>query len=98
MVGSGSAGRGCRKCLDPLAALVKLRGMKHKETNLQSRRAFLRNGSIASAGLVFYGAAAQFTRAQAPSSRMRVAVMGLSRGLALVSSALAIDNTEVAYV
>ena len=72
--------------------------MKHKDGSTHSRRTFLKNGSKASAGLVFYGAAAQFTRAQAPSSRMRIAVMGLGRGLDLVNSSLAVDNTEVAYV
>ncbi len=63
-----------------------------------SRRTFLRRGAAASAGLAFYGAAGRFTRAQAPSERMRVAVMGLGRGLDLVRGAMALPNTEVVYV
>lgn len=64
----------------------------------QSRRTFLQRGSVAAGGLVFYGAAGKFTRAEAPSDRMRVAVMGLGRGLDLVRGAMALPNTEVVYV
>jgi predicted dehydrogenase len=63
-----------------------------------TRRSFLKQTTATTAGLVFYGAAGQFTRAQAPSNRMRIAVMGLQRGLDLVNSALAIPNTEIIYV
>lgn len=72
--------------------------MQQKNSASQNRRSFIKSTSTAAAGLTFYGAAGQFTRAQAPSSRMRIAVMGLSRGLALMDSSLDIENTEVACV
>lgn len=72
--------------------------MPNRGDNTRSRRHFLKSTGAASAGLVFYGAAGRFTRAQAPSSRMRVAVMGLGRGLDLVNSSLAVENTEIVYV
>lgn len=65
---------------------------------MKNRRTFLKQTSATAAGLVFYGAAARFTRAQAPSSRMRIAVMGCGRGLDHIRSALDIQNTELAYV
>ena len=49
--------------------------------NTTNRRSFLKQTGATAAGLAFYGAAAQFTRAQGPGNRMRVAVMGLGRGL-----------------
>ena len=63
-----------------------------------TRRTFLKKTGTAATALAFYGAAGQWTRAQAPSERMRIAVMGLGRGLDLVNSALAIPNTEIIYV
>jgi predicted dehydrogenase len=63
-----------------------------------NRRTFLKQTGHTAAALTFYGAAGQFTRAQAPSNRMRIAVMGLQRGLDLVRSALDIPNTEIIYV
>ena len=63
-----------------------------------TRRTFLKQTGTAATALAFYGAAGQFTRAQAPSNRMRIAVMGLQRGLDLVNSALTIPNTEIIYV
>jgi predicted dehydrogenase len=65
------------------------------KADMTNRRTFLKRSSTAAAGLVFYGAAARFTRAEAPSSRMRIAVMGCGRGLAHISSALDIPNTEL---
>jgi predicted dehydrogenase len=65
---------------------------------MTNRRTFLKRSSTAAAGLAFYGAAARFTRAEAPSSRMRIAVMGCGRGLAHISSALDIPNTELVAV
>ena len=62
---------------------------------MQNRRSFLHRSATAAAGLAFYGAAARFTRAQAPSSRMRIAVMGCGRGLDHIRSALDIQNTEI---
>lgn len=65
---------------------------------MTTRRGFLKQSSATTAALAFYGAAGAFTRAQAPSSRMRVAVMGLQRGLDLVNSSLSTANAEVVYV
>ena len=66
--------------------------------NTTNRRSFLKQTGATAAGLAFYGAAAQFTRAQGPGNRMRVAVMGLGRGLDLVRSSLDISNTEIVYL
>lgn len=63
-----------------------------------NRRTFLKQTGTAASALAFYGAAGQFTRAQSPNNRMRIAVMGLQRGLDLVRSALEIPNTEIIYV
>ncbi len=63
-----------------------------------NRRTFLKQTGAAATALTFYGAAGQFTRAQSPNNRMRIAVMGLQRGLDLVRSALDIPNTEIIYV
>src|SRR5688500_1027142 len=65
---------------------------------MTNRRTFLKQGGTAAAGLAFYGATGQFTRAQGPGNRMRIAVMGLQRGLDLVRSSLDIANTEIVYV
>ncbi len=67
--------------------------MQNRE--IKSRRTFLKQSSAAAAGLVFYGAAARFTRAELPSNRMRIAVMGCGRGLDHIRSALEIPNTEL---
>jgi predicted dehydrogenase len=66
--------------------------------NTTNRRSFLKQTGTTAAGLAFYGAAAQFTRAQGPGNRMRIAVMGLQRGLDLVRASLDISNTEIVYV
>jgi predicted dehydrogenase len=63
-----------------------------------TRRTFLKQTGTAATALAFYGAAGQFTRAEAPSNRMRIAVMGLQRGLDHVRAALDIPNTEIVYV
>ena len=65
---------------------------------MTNRRSFLKKTGTTAAGLAFYGAAAQFTRAQGPGNRMRIAVMGLGRGLDLVRSSLDISNTEIVYL
>lgn len=65
---------------------------------MTTRRSFLKQSGAATTALAFYGAAGQFTRAQSPSNRMRIAVMGLQRGLDLVRSALEIPNTEIIFV
>lgn len=65
---------------------------------MQNRRKFLRQVSTTGAALTFYGAAAQFTRAESPSNRMRVAVMGTGRGSDHIRAATDIPNTEVIYV
>lgn len=65
---------------------------------INNRRTFLKQTATSAGALAFYGAAGAFTRAQAPSSRLRVAVMGLSRGLDLVNSTIGVANCEVAYV
>lgn len=65
---------------------------------ISTRRTFLKQTGTAATALAFYGAAGQFTRAQSPNNRMRIAVMGLQRGLDLVRSALEIPNTEIIYV
>jgi predicted dehydrogenase len=65
---------------------------------MNTRRNFLKQTSTTAAALAFYGAAGAFTRAQSPNSRLRVAVMGLERGLALVNATMGTANAEVAYV
>src|SRR5688500_18389860 len=66
--------------------------------DMNTRRNFLKQTSTAATALAFYGAAGAFTRAQSPNSRLRVAVMGLQRGLDLVNATLGTANSEVAYV
>src|SRR5436309_2900500 len=70
--------------------------MQNRET--RTRRSFLKQTSTATAGLVFYGAAARFTRAEPPSSRMRIAVMGCGRGLDHIRAATDIPNTEIVAI
>jgi predicted dehydrogenase len=65
---------------------------------MNTRRSFLKQTSTAVGALAFYGAAGAFTRAQSPNSRLRVAVMGLGRGLDLVNATLGTANAEVSYV
>jgi predicted dehydrogenase len=65
---------------------------------MNTRRTFLKQTSTAAAGLAFYGAAARFTRAEAPSNRMRVAVMGCGRGLDHIRAATDIPNTEIVAI
>jgi predicted dehydrogenase len=69
-----------------------------RKPDMNNRRTFLRQTSSAAAALAFYGAAGRFTRAESPNERMRIAVMGLGRGLDLIRSALDIPNTELVYV
>jgi predicted dehydrogenase len=66
--------------------------------SLFDRRGFIKRGAVASSGFLFYGAAARFTSAEPPSEKMRVAVMGLNRGLDLTRSAMALPNVEIATV
>ncbi|MGV3774459.1 MAG: Gfo/Idh/MocA family protein [Verrucomicrobiales bacterium] len=66
--------------------------------SLFNRRGFIKRSSIATGGLMFYGAAARYKAAEPPSERMIIGVMGLQRGLDLVNSSLALPNVEVAYV
>lgn len=63
-----------------------------------NRRAFLNRSAKVSAGLALYGAARTVRAAESPNNRMRVAVMGLSRGLAHVGGAGSIPNVEVAWL
>jgi predicted dehydrogenase len=65
---------------------------------MTNRRTFLKQTGTTAAALAFYGAAGQFTRAQGPGNRMRIAVMGLGRGLDLVRSSIDISNTEIVYL
>ncbi|MGZ8919692.1 MAG: twin-arginine translocation signal domain-containing protein, partial [Limisphaerales bacterium] len=65
---------------------------------MTNRRSFLKQTGTAATALALYGAAGQFTRAQGPGNRMRIAVMGLGRGLDLVRSSLDISNTEILYL
>ncbi len=66
--------------------------------DLKSRRDFLKQGSAATAGLAFYGAAARFTRADSPSNRIRFAVMGCGRGLDHIRATADIPNVELAVI
>lgn len=67
--------------------------MQHR--GVLSRREYLKRSSAAGAGLAFYGAAAAWAADEPPSNRMRVAVMGLGRGMDLVRASMDIPNTEV---
>ena len=60
-----------------------------------SRRAFLRRSVIAAAGSSL-GAVGVLRAADAPGSRLRVAVMGLGRGLAHAEALLQIPNVDLA--
>src|SRR5215213_5727343 len=65
---------------------------------MTNRRSFIKQSGKVAAGLAFYGAAWQFTRAQGPGNRMRIAVVGMGRGLELVRAGLDISNTEIVYL
>lgn len=69
-----------------------------KSTSAITRRSFVKKSSVAGSALAFYGAAAAWAQNEPPSSRMRIAVMGLGRGLDLVSSSLKIQNTEIVHL
>ena len=63
---------------------------------LPNRRKFVGTASVATAAALTSG----LTRAddRSPSNRLRIGVMGLSRGLAHIKSFLALNNVEIAYV
>src|SRR5688572_12980633 len=63
-----------------------------------NRRKFLNSSAGVAAGLAFYGAVRTVRGADSPNNTMRVAVMGLSRGLAHVGSAGSMANVEVAWL
>ncbi|MBT6957609.1 MAG: Gfo/Idh/MocA family oxidoreductase, partial [Opitutae bacterium] len=60
-----------------------------------SRRHFMQNTAVSSAFAFNAGA---LSAAKAPSRRVRVGVMGLSRGLSHIRSLLGVENVEIAYV
>ena len=65
-----------------------------------NRRHFIKHSSTATAMLVSSGALSLHnTHAQGnTSNKIRVGVMGLSRGMAHVNNAVSLPNVEVAYV
>lgn len=64
-----------------------------------NRRHFLNTSATAATGLAFYGALRTGARAaDSPNNTMRVAVMGLSRGLAHVGATSSLANVEVAWL
>lgn len=60
-----------------------------------SRRDFLAQGAALAAGL---SASAYLRAADAPSKKLVIGVMGLSRGMAHVSACLGLPDVEIAYV
>jgi predicted dehydrogenase len=69
--------------------------MEPLSANTSSRRQFLRNTATAGAGLALYGAL-RTEGATSPNDTVRVAVMGLGRGLDHVAALVGIRNIEVA--
>ena len=61
------------------------------------RRSFLQSTGLM-AGIIAAGRAPDLVAADAPSERVRVAVIGLGRGMAHVDSLLKVDHAEVAAV
>ncbi|MDB6038670.1 MAG: oxidoreductase domain protein [Verrucomicrobiales bacterium] len=62
------------------------------------RRKFLRQSGLAAAGLAIYGGLRTKGAATSPNETMRVAVMGLNRGLDHVNALIGIKNVEVAML
>lgn len=63
-----------------------------------NRRKFLHNSAAATTALAFYGAIRTVRAADWPNSTLRVAVMGLGRGLDHVTAISGIQNVEVAVL
>ncbi|MEZ5326751.1 MAG: Gfo/Idh/MocA family oxidoreductase [Verrucomicrobiales bacterium] len=70
--------------------------MEHQSIPQVSRRKFLK--STAGTGALMSLAGRSVLGAESPSSRLRVGVMGLSRGMAHVKAYLSVRNVEIAYV
>ena len=68
------------------------------KTPSTTRRTFLRHSAVLGAGLATLPHARVLRAAESPASKVRVAVMGLSRGMAHVDGFLNVPNVEVAYV
>jgi predicted dehydrogenase len=62
------------------------------------RRKFLRQSGLAAAGLAIYGGLRTKGAVTSPNETMRVAVMGLNRGLDHVNALIGIKNVEVAML
>src|SRR5437868_15174246 len=60
-----------------------------------NRRKFLNQTATATSALAFYGAIRTVRGADSPNSTIRVAVMGLGRGLDHVAAISGIENTEI---
>jgi predicted dehydrogenase len=60
-----------------------------------NRRKFLAQSATAASALAFYGAIRTVRAADSPNSTIRVAVMGLGRGLDHVAAVTGIQNTEI---
>ena len=65
-----------------------------------TRRQFINRSSLTAAALTTTGSLVkrQLSAQETSSNRIRVGVMGLSRGMAHVNNAIASPNVEVAYV
>ncbi|MDX1951226.1 MAG: Gfo/Idh/MocA family oxidoreductase [Verrucomicrobiota bacterium] len=63
-----------------------------------SRRKFSRDATVATIGTIVYGAIKSNSLAQPASEKLRVAVMGLGRGMDLAQAALALPNTEITFL
>src|SRR5438105_13503007 len=60
-----------------------------------NRRKFLNQTAATTSALAFYGAIRTIRAADSPNSTIRVAVMGLGRGLDHVAAISGIENTEI---
>ncbi len=78
-----------------MASLAK-RAMTCHTRHMKSRRKFLK--TTATAATTTLVGAPNVLAQKNPNSRLRIGVMGLSRGKAHIAGFLGVDNTEVAYV
>ena len=67
-------------------------------TTFLDRRDFLHASAAFGAGLLTSSTASSLRAADGANEKLRVAVMGLSRGLGHVSTLLQLDNVEIAYL
>ncbi len=67
-------------------------------TSILDRRDFLHASAAFGAGLLTSSTASSLRAADGANEKLRVAVMGLSRGLGHVSTLLQLENVEIAYL